>query len=44
MLRLVIELMKMEMPVPAPGSGVVKEIKVNVGDTFVADAVLIVVE
>ena len=41
---LIMEAMKMEMPVMASGPGVVKEIKVNVGDTFVADAVLMVVE
>lgn len=39
---IIMEAMKMEMPVPSPASGVVKEIKVAVGDTFAADAVLIV--
>lgn len=39
---IIMEAMKMEMPVTAPASGVVKEIKVAVGQTFAADAVLIV--
>jgi acetyl-CoA carboxylase biotin carboxyl carrier protein len=40
---IIMEAMKMEMPVPSPAAGVVKEIKVAVGDTFAADAVLMVI-
>jgi len=40
---MIMEAMKMEMPVPATATGVVKEIKVAVGDTFAADAVLMVI-
>ncbi len=41
---IIMEAMKMEMPVTSPGAGVVKEIKVAVGQTFPADAVLMVIE
>jgi len=41
---IIMEAMKMEMPVTAPAAGVVKEIKVAVGQTFAADAVLMVIE
>jgi biotin carboxyl carrier protein len=41
---LVLEAMKMELPVTAPGPGTVKEVKCNKGDTVEADAVLIVLE
>lgn len=40
---LIMEAMKMEMPVMVDGPGVVKEIKVAVGDTFAADSVLMVI-
>ena len=33
---IIMEAMKMEMPVTSPASGVVKEIKVAVGQTFAA--------
>lgn len=39
-----IEAMKVEMPVVAPQSGKVKEIKVKEGDTVEGDAVLVVLE
>ena len=41
---MIIEAMKMELPVVATGSGTVKEIKCNVGDAVEADAVLVVLE
>ncbi|MBN1547629.1 MAG: biotin/lipoyl-containing protein [Syntrophales bacterium] len=41
---IIMEAMKMEMPVTAPAAGTVKEIKVAVGQTFAADAVLMVLE
>ena len=40
----IIEAMKMELPVVATASGTVKEIKCNNGDAVEADAVLIVLE
>lgn len=40
---MIMEAMKMEMPVPATAAGVVKEIKVAVGQTFAADQVLLVI-
>ena len=40
----VLEAMKMELPVVATASGTVKEVKCNVGDAVEADAVLIVLE
>jgi len=39
-----LEAMKMEMPIVAPASGVVKEIKVAAGQEVEADAVLAVIE
>ncbi len=39
-----LEAMKMEMPIVSPVSGVVKEIKVSVGQEVDADAVLAVIE
>jgi len=41
---IVLEAMKMEIPVMAPASGTIKEIKVAVGDTVDTDAVLAVIE
>ena len=41
---IILEAMKMELPVVATGSGTVKEVKCNRGDTVEADAVLIVLE
>ena len=40
----IIEAMKMELPVVATASGTVKEIKCSKGDAVEADAVLIVLE
>ena len=40
----VLEAMKMELPVISEESGVVKEIKCKRGDTVEADSVLIIVE
>jgi biotin carboxyl carrier protein len=40
----VLEAMKMEMPIVSPASGVVKEIKVSVGQTCETDMVLAVIE
>ena len=40
----ILEAMKMELPVVSTGSGTVKEVKCNNGDTIEADAVLIVLE
>ena len=39
-----IEAMKLEMPIPSPASGTVKEIKVSVGDQVEADQVIAVIE
>jgi acetyl-CoA carboxylase biotin carboxyl carrier protein len=41
---LILEAMKMELPVVATGSGKVKEIKCQVGDAVEAEAVLVVLE
>jgi len=41
---LILEAMKMELPVVATGSGTVKEVKCNKGDTVEADVVLVVLE
>ena len=41
---LILEAMKMELPIVAPESGTVKEVKCNKGDAVEADAVLIVLE
>jgi biotin carboxyl carrier protein len=40
----ILEAMKMEMPIVAPTSGVIKEIRVSVGQTCEADAVLAIIE
>jgi biotin carboxyl carrier protein len=40
----ILEAMKMEMPIVAPTSGVVKEILVSVGQTCETDMVLAVIE
>ena len=40
----IIEAMKMELPVVATSSGTVKEVRCNKGDAVEADAVLIVLE
>ncbi len=40
----VLEAMKMEMPIVAPAAGVVKEIKVSIGQTCETDMVLAVIE
>jgi biotin carboxyl carrier protein len=40
----ILEAMKMEMPIVAPAAGVVKEIRVSVGQTCEADMVLAVIE
>jgi len=41
---LILEAMKMEMPIVAPASGKVKEIKCKKGDPVAADDVLVVIE
>jgi len=41
---LILEAMKMEMPIVAPASGKVKEIKCKKGDAVAADDVLVVIE
>ena len=41
---LVLEAMKMEIPVVAPSAGTVKEINVAVGDAVESDTVLAVIE
>ena len=40
----ILEAMKMELPVVAPESGTVKEVRCNKGDAVEAEAVLIVLE
>ena len=40
----ILEAMKMELPVVATESGTVKEVKCSNGDTIEADAVLVVIE
>ena len=40
----IMEAMKMEMPIVAPASGVIKEILVSVGQTCETDMVLAVIE
>lgn len=40
----ILEAMKMELPVVAEASGTVKEVKCNKGDAVEADAVLVVLE
>jgi biotin carboxyl carrier protein len=39
-----LEAMKMEMPIVSPATGVIKEIKVVVGQEVEADAVLAIIE
>ncbi len=41
---IVLEAMKMEIPVVAPVAGTVKEIKIAVGDTVESDTVLAIIE
>jgi len=41
---IVLEAMKMEIPVMAPRAGTIKEIKIAVGDTVESDTVLAVIE
>jgi acetyl-CoA carboxylase biotin carboxyl carrier protein len=41
---IILEAMKMEMPIVAPASGTVKEVKCKKGDSVGADDVLVVVE
>jgi len=41
---IILEAMKMELPVVSSSSGTVKEVKCNNGDTVEADAVLVVLE
>ena len=41
---IILEAMKMELPVVATESGTVKEIRCNAGDAVEADAVLVVLE
>lgn len=40
----VIEAMKMELPIVSDASGTVKEVRCNKGDTVEADAILVVLE
>jgi biotin carboxyl carrier protein len=40
----IMEAMKMEMPIVAPASGVIKEILISVGQTCETDMVLAVIE
>jgi acetyl-CoA carboxylase biotin carboxyl carrier protein len=41
---IILEAMKMEMPIVAPTSGTVKEIKCKKGDSVGADDVLVIIE
>ncbi len=41
---LLLEAMKMEIPVVAPVSGAIKEVKVAAGETVESDTVLVVIE
>ena len=41
---IILEAMKMELPIVAPTSGTVKEIKCKKGDSVETDAVLVVLE
>jgi acetyl-CoA carboxylase biotin carboxyl carrier protein len=41
---IIIEAMKMELPVVSTGSGTVKEVKCKKGDSIEADAVMVVLE
>ena len=40
---LVLEAMKMEIPVVAPTAGTIKEVKVSPGDTVESDTILVVI-
>ncbi len=40
----IIEAMKMELPIVATGAGTVKEIRCKKGDTIEADAVMVILE
>ncbi len=40
----ILEAMKMEMPVPSPASGTVKEVLVKPGDEVEADKVIAIIE
>ncbi len=40
----ILEAMKMEMPVPSPASGTVKEVLVNAGDEVEAEKVIAIIE
>jgi len=40
----IIEAMKMELPIVATGAGTIKEIRCKKGDTIEADAVMVVLE
>jgi len=41
---IIIEAMKMELPIVATGSGTVKDVKCKKGDSIEADAVMVVLE
>jgi acetyl-CoA carboxylase biotin carboxyl carrier protein len=41
---IIIEAMKMELPIVATGAGTVKEVRCKKGDTIEADAVMVVLE
>ncbi|OGP97934.1 MAG: acetyl-CoA carboxylase biotin carboxyl carrier protein subunit [Deltaproteobacteria bacterium RBG_19FT_COMBO_46_9] len=41
---IIIEAMKMELPIVATGAGTVKEVRCKKGDTVEADAVMVVLE
>lgn len=41
---IIMDAMKMEIPVSAPGAGAIKEIKVKVGDSVNEGQVLIIIE
>jgi len=40
----ILEAMKMEMPVPSPSSGTIKEVLVNPGDEVEAEKVIAIIE
>jgi len=40
----ILEAMKMEMPVPSPSSGTIKEVLVNAGDEVEAEKVIAIIE
>ena len=41
---LILEAMKMEMPIGSPEAGTVKEIKVQAGETVTVEQVLVIIE